>query len=260
MWTGDYDFIKVDWCGGDWLGLDDKSRYTQIASIIKEIKPEVKLNVCRWKFPGEWVANIAESWRISGDIGNEFGSILSIIDQNAVLWRHSSSGRYNDMDMLQVGRGMSYEEDKTHFSMWCMMNSPLMLGNDLTKMDKKTLSIISNKDLIDINQNSFSFQARKIVDNGDVEIYGRPLFSTASGTVAIAILNRSGKKNSVKFDLKKIGINSNEGYSVKDLWTKKEIINQNSDSVSYDLKPHSIVVILVKGKALPFNIFELNKD
>ena len=74
-------------------------------------------NVCRWQSPGKWVTQIADSWRISGDIDIKFHSILAIIDLNADLWKYSSRGHYNDMDMLQVGRGMSYEEDKTHFTM-----------------------------------------------------------------------------------------------------------------------------------------------
>lgn len=106
-----YDFIKVDWCGGEWLGLDGQSRYTQISQHIKVIKPTAIYNVCRWQFPGKWVTNVADSWRISADISNDFQSILNIIDLNADLWMYASAGHYNDMDMLQVGRGMSYEED-----------------------------------------------------------------------------------------------------------------------------------------------------
>lgn len=147
-----YDFIKVDWCGGDWLGLDEQTRYTEIANIIKEIRPNTVYNICRWEFSGKWALQIADSWRISGDISNEFNSILHIIDLNADLWKYASPGHVNDMDMLQVGRGMSYEEDKSHFSMWCMMNSPLLAGNDLRSMSDETIEILTNKEIIALNQ------------------------------------------------------------------------------------------------------------
>ena len=140
----DYDFIKIDWCGGDWLGLDEQTRYSEIGKLIKSIKPESVYNVCRWKFPGKWVTQIADSWRISGDINNKFESITRIIDINAELWKYCSKGHYNDMDMLQVGRGMTYEEDKAHFTMWSIMHSPLLLGNDLTTMTDETDPLTEN--------------------------------------------------------------------------------------------------------------------
>ncbi|MEN8251723.1 MAG: glycoside hydrolase family 27 protein [Bacteroidota bacterium] len=251
-----YDFIKVDWCGGDWLGLDEQIRYTQIANIIKQIKPEVKYNVCRWQFPGKWVTTIADSWRISGDIANDFESVLKIIDINSELWKYCSHGHYNDMDMLQVGRGMSYEEDKAHFSMWCMMNSPLVLGNDLTQISKETLQIISNQDLIAINQNPFAYQARKIVDNGETEIFARPLYSTMSGKVAVALLNRSDKKQTISLDLKQIGININDSYRITDLWSKETIDGLKKVKLDYNVSEHGAIVLLIEGESIPYNIFE----
>lgn len=115
--TWGYDFLKVDWCGGEAMGLDEEVRYTQIGNIVHRVKPGTFYNVCRWKFPGKWVCNLASSWRISGDISEHFESITKIIDLDADLWKYAGPGHVNDMDMLQVGRGMSYEEDKAHFSM-----------------------------------------------------------------------------------------------------------------------------------------------
>lgn len=100
---------------------------------------------------------------------------------------YASKGHYNDMDMLQVGRGMTFDEDKTHFSMWCMMQSPLLLGNDLTKISKETMSIITNKDMIALDQSPFVYQVRRLIDLGDLEVWGRPLVSTMSGEVAVAL-------------------------------------------------------------------------
>lgn len=251
-----YDFIKVDWCGGDWLGLDEQIRYTQIADCIAQIKPEAKYNICRWQFPGEWAVSMADSWRISGDIANEFNSVLHIIDLNCDLWPYCSPGHYNDMDMLQVGRGMSFEEDKAHFSMWCMMSSPLILGNDLTTIDKQTLDIISNKDLIAINQNPYAYQARKVKDDGAQEVFARPLFSTTDGQVAVALLNREKKKNKIAFKLSDVGIDSSKGYTIKDLWTKKEYQQSNDIEKIFTVAKNGVVVLLIEGVALPNNVYQ----
>lgn len=116
-----------------------------------------------------------DSWRISGDIRNNFDSVLEIIDLNRNLYKYSSPGHYNDMDMLQVGRGMSYEEDKTHFSMWCMLNSPLMAGNDLRTISKQTIEILTNKELIALNQDKLFYQARSVLREGNIEVWEKLL-------------------------------------------------------------------------------------
>ncbi|TDE03752.1 glycoside hydrolase family 27 protein [Flavobacterium hiemivividum] len=251
-----YDFIKVDWCGGDWLGLDVETRYTQIANVIKEIKPNTVYNICRWEFPGKWALQIADSWRISGDITNTFSSILHIIDLNADLWKYASPGHVNDMDMLQVGRGMSYEEDKTHFSMWSMMNSPLLAGNDLRSMTKQTIEILTNKEIIALNQDPLVYQARRLVDNGDLEVWAKPLVSTMSGKVAVTLLNRSNKTATISLDLNTVGIDASKGYSYRDLWTKKDFDRSEKSTLSFEVPKHGVVVLTLDGTAKPFNVFQ----
>ncbi|SHJ79472.1 Alpha galactosidase A [Arenibacter nanhaiticus] len=252
----DYDFIKIDWCGGEWLGLDEESRYTAIGKMIKEIKPSAQYNVCRWEFPGEWVTQVADSWRISGDIDNTFESILHIIDLNADLWMHSSAGHYNDMDMLQVGRGMTYEEDKAHFSMWSIMHSPLLLGNDLTTMSKETLDIVTNEEIIALNQSPFVYQARRLVDQGDLEVWAKPMVSTMSGEVAVALLNRSKETATMRLDMETIGIDTDKGYTMRDLWAKKDFSVSKEDYKTFTVPAHGVVVLKVKGTALPYNRFQ----
>jgi len=251
-----FDFIKVDWCGGDWLGLDEELRYTEIGEMINAIKPEAKYNVCRWKFPGKWVTQIADSWRISGDINNKFEDVLKIIDLNADLWAYSSKGHYNDMDMLQVGGGMSYEEDKTHFSMWCMMHSPLLLGNDLTNMSNETIEIITNEEIISLNQSPFVYQARRLIDYGNLEVWGKPLISTISGEVAVALLNRSQNTETITFGLESVGLNASEGYRIKDLWTKETYPLSKQEEITRTIVGHGVVVLIIKGESLPFNVFQ----
>lgn len=251
-----YDFIKIDWCGGDWLQLDEQTRYTEIGKIIREIRPDVVYNICRWKFPGKWALQVADSWRISGDISNNFKSIMHIVDLNADLWRYSGPGHVNDMDMLQIGRGMSYEEDKTHFTMWCIMNSPLLAGNDLSTMSDETLGILTNEEVIALNQDPLVYQARRLVDNGDTEVWAKPLVSTLSGKIAVVLLNRSKEKKRIKFDMKTIGIEAAKGYTMRDLWAKKDFSKSNKEEVEFAVPSHGVITLLVDGKTIPYNIFQ----
>lgn len=251
-----YDFIKVDWCGGEWMDLDEQVQYTKLANLARSIKPSVVFNICRWKFPGTWAPLVADSWRISGDIDNKFGSILAIIDLNADLWKYASYGHYNDMDMLQVGRGMSYEEDKAHFSMWAIMHSPLLLGNDLTKISDETLEIITNEEIIALNQSPFVYQARRLVDYGDLEVWAKPLIDSMSGEVAVALLNRSSKAQPIKFSLEQIGLDASAGYTMKDLWSKETFKSSIENEVVKEVPSHGVVVLKIKGKSIPFNVFQ----
>jgi alpha-galactosidase len=251
-----YDFIKVDWCGAQAMDLDEQTRYTEIGRRIREIRPDVTYNICRWEFPGKWAIQVADSWRISGDIGNNFESILRIIDLNADLWKYASPGHVNDMDMLQVGRGMSYEEDKAHFTMWCMMNSPLLAGNDLRSMSEETLEILTNEEVIALNQDPLVYQARRIIDHGELEIWAKPLVSTMSGRVAVALLNRSEEEQTIGFDLNAIGIDAREGYTMRELWHKKEYGISTSEMVSFEVPQHGVMVFSIEGTSMPFNFFQ----
>lgn len=256
----DYDFIKVDWCGGEWMGLDEVVQYTHIANLARKIKPSVSFNVCRWKFPGKWVTQIADSWRISEDIDNTFDSILAIIDLNADLWTYASYGHYNDMDMLQVGRGMSYEEDKAHFTMWAMMHSPLLLGNDLTQLSDETLGIITNKDIIDLNQSNYVYQARRMVDYGDLEVWAKPLVDSMSGEVAVALLNRFQEEQPISFMLEQVGIDASAGYTMTDLWSKKTYESTTNSDVMRRVPARGVVVLKIKGTSIPFNVFQYKDE
>ncbi len=161
-----FDFIKVDFCGGapnhnvDKLELSEKERYTAISEAIKNTgRTDVRLNVCRWAFPGTWVHDVATSWRISEDIYLGWNSIKSIVGQNLYLSAYATEGKYNDMDMLEVGRGLTIEEDKTHFGMWCIMSSPLLIGCDMTTIQPEALALMTNPELIALNQDPLGLQA-----------------------------------------------------------------------------------------------------
>lgn len=251
-----YDFLKVDWCGGEKLVLNEETRYTEIGNLARRIKPDVIYNVCRWKFPGQWVTGIANSWRISSDLDNNFASVLNSIDKNADLWQYASYGHYNDMDMLQIGRGMTKEEDKAQFTMWCLMHSPLVLGNDLTTLSEQTKAIITNKELIAINQSKYVYQARKIIDEGELEVWGKPLVSTMSGQVVVALLNRTNESKDINFKLDAIGIDPTKVYITKDLWSKGMSLSSQESIITKQVPPHGVIVLKITGTSLPFNVFQ----
>lgn len=160
-----FDFIKVDYCGADGvqntekLGLNEQKRYTEISQAIKATGRDVRFNICRWHYPGTWVSNVSTSWRTTPDINCSWGSVKGIIAENLYMSAYSSYGHYNDMDMLEVGRTLTSEEDKTHFGMWCMLNSPLLIGCDLRNIKSTTLTLLKNRDLIAINQDMLGQQA-----------------------------------------------------------------------------------------------------
>lgn len=234
-----FDFLKVDWCGGERMGLDDEAQYLKIYHAAKAIDPDIGFNICRWQFPGEWAINKADSWRMSYDIRAEFASVLEIIDRNAELYRYASAGHYNDMDMLQVGRGMSYEEDKTHFSMWCMLNSPLIAGNDLRHMSRQTIAILTNKEVIALNQDPGFVQARRVLTDGPVEVWVKPL-GQERGEVAVALMNRSDQEVVHTLTADQVGLHTTS--EVRDLWAHEELGPFGRDR-SFTLAPHGIVVL-----------------
>ena len=183
-----FDFIKIDYCGADagnndeGLDLDVEQRYKEIAAAIKATgRTDITWNICRWAFPGTWVCDMVDSWRTTEDIYLGWESIKSIIGQSLYLSAYVSPGHYNDMDMLEVGRGLTDEEDKTHFGMWCMMSSPLLIGCDMHDIKGNALALMQNKELIALDQDPLGLQAYVVKrENGgyvlvkDVEeMYGK---------------------------------------------------------------------------------------
>jgi len=234
-----YDFLKVDWCGGERMKLDEKTEYTKIIKVVKNIDSNIVFNICRWQFPGTWAINQSDSWRISGDIRPNFSSILKIIDLNVDLHQYSSAGHYNDMDMLQVGRGMSYDEDKTHLSMWCMLNSPLLAGNDLRNMSEQTIAILTNKEIIALNQDEGFKQAKRIIKDKDVEVWVKPLGKNGKSK-AVAIINRGGREAMFELVAEKVGLSKNN--QLRDLWLHQKI-GKIGIAKNFNLPKHGVIVV-----------------
>ncbi len=237
-----FNFIKIDWCGGKVQKLNPETEYSRLIETVKRIDHRNIFNICMWEFPGEWAILKADSWRISEDIVPEFASILNIIDINRDLAKYSSPGHYNDMDMLQVGRGMTYDEDKSHFSMWCMMNSPLLAGNDLRSITKETLSILTNREIIALNQDPGFRQATRAYLENNVEVWVKPLGVSDGGAKAVAILNRGEIQARFKLNAARAGIRKKS--RLRDLWESRDLGTAAKNN-RFLIPPHGIVVLRV---------------
>lgn len=230
-----FDFIKVDYCGGkphprgDTLKLDEQTRYTEIAEAIRRTgRKDVRLNVCRWDYPGTWVSNVAVSWRMSQDIRPKWSSVKNIIKENLYLSAYAGGGHYNDMDMLEVGRGMTQEEDHTHFAVWCMMSSPLLIGCDLTKIKPQTLELLTDKTLLAINQDPLGLQAYVARRQGDCYVLVKDIKKLNGKERAVAFVNLSDKEQTMTLDLQDIDL--------------------AGDALTATLPAHATRVFIVKGK------------
>lgn len=205
-----FDFIKIDFCGGDakqnseQLDLDEKTRYTAIREAIDRTgRKDVRINICRWAFPGTWAHHVGSSWRISPDISADWGSIKSIIERNLYLSAYAGEGHYNDMDMLEVGRGLGSTIDLTHFGMWCIMSSPLLIGCDLTEVSEETLKLLTNKELIALNQDRLGLQAHVVARTGDVVLLAKDIETCMGNKRAFAVYNAGNAEAEFTVEMEK---------------------------------------------------------
>jgi hypothetical protein len=247
-----FDFVKVDFCGGDapqnkqHLSLDPKERYTAICNAIKATgRDDVRMNVCRWNYPGTWVHDIAFSWRTTFDINDSWGSVKSIIGENLYLSAYCYDGHFNDMDMLEVGRSLTTEEDKTHFGMWCIMNSPLLIGCDLTNIKPTALQLLRNQELIALNQDPLYQQAYIVGLNNGCHILVRDI-ETLNGTKrAFAIYNPNDDKRDATVNFKDLCLDGI--VTLRDLFLKKDL-GEFTEQYEVTVPAHGTRIYMAQGE------------
>lgn len=230
-----FDFIKVDFCGGDpihnadKLDLDERERYEAIAKAIENTgREDVKLNICRWAYPGNWAHDISASWRTTGDINASWNSVKSIISENLYMSAYCYGGHYNDMDMLEVGVGnfsgnteQVKEENRTHFGMWCIMSSPLLIGCNISSLTSSSLNLLKNEELIELNQDPLHLQAYVAKHEGNTYVLVKDMRKLYGKTRAVALYNPSDK--AVDIEVKFADIDLGGKVEVRDLFEKKDI-------------------------------------
>ena len=261
----DFDFIKLDYCGGQNLKLDPEERYREIRRVIDSVATRhIRINVCRWNFPGTWVNGIGDSWRISADIRPVWKSIKYIVGKNLYLSAYAGNGNYNDMDMLAVGYnikpspfweeglGLSYTEEEAHFGIWCIMSSPLLLGCDIEYIPEETMKIITNPELIAINQDRLGLQAHVVQHVGETYVFAKDIIEKWGNTRAVALYNPAD--TSMRFTLTPEEIEMTGTLTVRDL-------NLNADlgecsSIEMTLPPHSAKILKISGERIEPTLYE----
>ncbi len=201
------DYLKYDWCNT--TNINPQGAYQLISDALREAGRPIFLSMCEWgnSHPWRWARDIGHSWRTTPDIWCDFDSlrvfpgytqfgVMQCIALNDSLRQYAGKGHWNDPDMLEVGNGMTVNEDRAHFTMWCMMASPLILGNDLRNMKQKTLDIITNKEMIAIDQDTLGVQGWHYCDRDGLQLWFKPL---AGGDWAFTLLNPT--RSDVTFNL-----------------------------------------------------------
>ncbi|MFV0546751.1 MAG: alpha-galactosidase D [Bacteroides sp.] len=245
--TWGFDFIKIDYCGaGQELNLDEQKRYSEIREAIDRLGcGQVSINICRWAFPGTWAKSIARSWRISADIRPQWNSIKYIIDKNLYLSAYAGDGHYNDMDMLEIGRGLSKEEEEVHFGMWCIMSSPLLIGCDLTTIPESSLKLLKNKELIALNQDPLGLQAYVAMHDNDGYVLVKDIQQKRGKQRAIALYNPSDTVCHFSVPMERLELGGT--INVRDL-VKQEDLPQITNVLNREVAPHSVLILKLEAE------------
>lgn len=243
----EFDFIKVDFCGGtahqnqERLDLNAEERYKAIAAAIRRTGRKVNFNVCRWDFPGTWVRDIADSWRTTQDINASWGSIKNIIGQNLYLSAYCGGGHYNDMDMLEVGRGLSAIEERTHLGMWSIMSSPLLIGCDLRNIPSATLNLLRNTELIALNQDPLGLQAYVVRSEGGCYVLVKDIETLHGTKRAVAFYNPTDAAQTIGVTFEEVELAGN--VAIRNILDRTDVSNSDPDGYSASVPAHGTLIM-----------------
>lgn len=232
------DYLKYDWCNT--TNINAQGAYQLMRDAIQAAGRPIFFSMCEWgdNHPWRWAKGIGDSWRIGPDIWCSFDSthvfptyiqcsIIDCINRNDSLRSYAGPGHWNDPDMLEVGNGLSVNQDRAHFTMWCMMASPLILGNDVRNMSDETKAILTNRDLIAIDQDKLGVQGLRFLIREGLEYWFKPL---SNGDWAMTIFNPTRQSLSCSLNWQDFNLTDEEVskrstafdqnvYKIKNLWT-----------------------------------------
>jgi len=248
-----FDFVKVDWCGGSKEGRDAKTLYQGISDAIKKATAQtgrpMVLSVCNWgeQSPWSWAPALSTMWRTSQDIiyygdAPDIKKVFSNFDsaQHATA---QSPGHYNDPDMLIVGMpGFSLAQNRTHMAMWAISGAPLLAGNKLDSMSAETKGVLTNAEVIAIDQDPMGKQGTKVSDSGGLQVYSKVL--TGTNRRAVLLLNRSTAAAMITVRFADIGLGATA--TVRNVWTATDLGSQTT-SYGASVPPSDSVLLLVTG-------------
>jgi alpha-galactosidase len=249
-WGADY--LKYDWCNtGD---RNAQEAYALMADALRASGRDIVFSMCEWGTakPWLWAKNIGNLWRTTGDISDDFSTkqkghdwehpMLLLLDLNEPLWPFAGPGHWNDADMLEVGNGgMTPAEYRSHFSLWAMMASPLMAGNDIAHMDATTKSILLNKDVIAVDQDRLGVQGRRVASDANSEVWVKPL---AGGGRALVLFNRGDAPATIRATAEQVGWPAGVRANVRDLWAHKDV-GRWSGAIQATVEPHGVAMFRI---------------
>ncbi|MEV8015812.1 NPCBM/NEW2 domain-containing protein [Streptomyces sp. NPDC086554] len=237
------DYLKYDNCNNQ--GVDAKKRYIAMRDALKATGRPIVYSICEWgeNKPWEWASDVGHLWRTTGDISDNWSSMLSIMKQNLPLAKYAGPGNWNDPDMLEVGNGgMSDTEYRTHFSMWSVMAAPLLIGSDLRKATPETFEIIGNKEVIAVDQDPLGKQGEVLSSEGGRWVVAKEM---KDGSRAVALFNETGSTQSIATSAKAVGLPDADGYTLRDLWQHKSY--NTAGAISATVPAHGTVLFRVSA-------------
>lgn len=268
LWTIDY--LKLDWCNTE--GINAEEEYGTMSAALHLAGRPIILSLCEWgqNQPWKWAAPVGELWRTTSDITacfdceNKFTGysnygVMRIADLQMGLNGFAGPGHWNDPDMLEVGKGMSFAEDRTHFSLWCMLAAPLIAGNDVRNMSGPTTGILTDRDVIAIDQDPLGIEGIRYSNEDSVEFWVRPL---QNKSWAFCFINRSATEKTLSLDWKNVtvvvGVEHRPGagggvgderidfhsstYNLNDLW-KKKMVGTTADPLNVVIPTHDAILL-----------------
>ena len=254
------DYLKYDWCSYSEIAKDDKSLasymkpYQVMGASLAKVNRDILYSLCQYGWADVWKWGADPSvggncWRTTGDITDNWGSLKSILESQAGHEVYAGPGHWNDPDMLMVGivgfgnthpTHLKPNEQLLHISMWSMLSAPLLIGCDMTRLDKFTVDLLSNDEAIDINQDPLGKPAARVVKNGDKEVWARPLFD---GTHAAALVNLADDAQKITVKWADLGLNAPQ--NVRDIWMHKNL-GVMKDGYTVEVPAHGCVVLRLR--------------
>jgi alpha-galactosidase len=245
------DYLKYDWC--DHGTQDSNASYSLMRDALAKSGRPIVFSLCEWGStkPWLWATDVGNLWRSTGDIVNKWdgheswggNGVVQIVDLMDGIEQYSGPGHWNDPDMLEVGNGkLTPTEARAHFSMWAMFAAPLIAGNDIRDMDDDTRAILTNREVIAVDQDALGHAGTRVRRDGDTEVWSRPL---ADGGRAVALLNRGPAETRISVSWTDIGYPEHLSASVRDLWLHKDL-GASKGSFSAAAPSHGVVIVRVE--------------
>jgi alpha-galactosidase len=250
------DYLKYDWCHTS--TQDAKSSYANIRNALDAAGRPIVLSICEWGShqPWLWGKDVGGNlWRTTGDIQARWSGkkewkpgdccsfgVVDIIDAEDSIYSYAGPGHWNDPDMLEVGNGeLTAAENRSHFSFWALLAAPLMAGNDLRDMKPEVHDILTNKEVIAVNQDPLGRQGRRVWKNGDLEVWSKPL---ARGARAVILFNRGVTEQEITARWGDLDYPEGLSAAVRDVWEKKDL-GKVSGRFLAKVPSHGVVMVTV---------------